>query len=189
MACASMSVRKNTQYDHKCNTPEQQYPVFKKIKERSVNYRTLEIKSGSTLLGWQPFLPNNVSGNCPKRAQVTPILPENSFLHLLPDQKKKEGGSDSWGHRTGTLLAWPPSKLWQGVERLEATYLELGYKLNKRARSKNAQYLLTVQAIVKELNYYQPSRVSPQDSPLWGNLTMSITGTWLQEPAGANQRP
>lgn len=56
-----------------------------------VNYHTLEMKSGYTLLGWQPssyqiiYLETSPTGACDH-----PLLPKNSSLYLLTDLKKKK---------------------------------------------------------------------------------------------------
>lgn len=55
--------------------------------------------------------------------------------------------------------------------------------------SKNAQYLLTVQDIIKELNYHRLSRVSLAGSTPWSSLTTTSTGTPPWGPAQANRRP
>lgn len=92
---------------------------------------------------------------------VTPILSENSTFHLLPHQKKRgERVSDFPGLQKWPLVCLTPSELWQRVRDWKQHIWNWAINEMKETEVKNVQYLLTVQAITKELSYYQLSSVS-----------------------------
>lgn len=85
-----------------------------------VNYHTLEMKSGYTLLGWQPssyqimYLETSPKGACDHTSYLRIHL--STFWQIKKKKKKGDRAFDFQGPRSGILSAWPPSELWQGMK-------------------------------------------------------------------------